>query len=60
MVETVQAAAGELSERVVGQLTILPPAEVAGLVDEITAFYRDEDTVRGMLEETTAMYGPQG
>ena len=58
VVEAVQAATQELSQRVVGQLTILPPDEVAGLVDEITAFYRDEDAVRQMLEETTAMYRP--
>jgi CRISPR-associated protein Csc2 len=60
VVEAMRAAAGELSQRVVGQLTILPPDEVAALVDEITAFYRDEDAVCGMLEETTGMYGPQG
>jgi CRISPR-associated protein Csc2 len=59
VVEAVQAAASELSARVVGQLTILPPDEVAELVDEIAAFYRDENAVRRMLEETTAMYGPQ-
>lgn len=60
VVEAVQAAIEELSQRVVGRLTILPPNEVAALVDEITAFYRDEDAVRRMLEETTAMYRPQG
>jgi len=60
VVETVRAAAGELSEWVAGQLTILPPDEVDALVDEITALYRDEDAVRRMLEEATGMYGPQG
>lgn len=60
VVAAVQAATEELSQRVVGRLTILPSDEVAALVDEITAFYRDEDAVRRMLEETTAMYRPQG
>jgi len=60
VVEAVQAVTGELSERVVGQLTILPPTEVAALVDEITNFYKDKETVRHMLEETTKIYGPQG
>jgi len=60
VVETVRAAAGELSERVAGQLTILLPDEVDSMVDEITVFYRDEDAVRRMLEEATGMYGPQG
>ena len=58
VVEAAQSAAGELSARVVGRLAILSPDEVAALVDEITAFYRDEDAVCRMLEETTAMYGP--
>ena len=60
VVEAVQAVTGELSQRVVGRLTALPPEEVNALVDEITTFYQDEDAVRRMLEETTAMYGPQG
>lgn len=60
VVEAAQSAAGELSARVVGRLTSLPPDEVTALVNEITAFYRDEDAVRGMIEEATGMYGPQG
>jgi len=60
VVEAVQAATDELSKRVVGQLTVLPPSEVVALVDEIIAFYRDGEAVRCMLEETTKMYGPQG
>lgn len=59
VVKAVQAVTGRLSQRVVGKLIILPPDEVAALVEEITAFYRDEEAVRRMLEETTAMYGPQ-
>ncbi len=59
VVEAVQSVVGELSRRVVGKLTILPPDEVAVLVEEITAFYQDEEAVRRMLEETTAMYGPR-
>jgi len=58
VVAAVQAAAGELSTRVVGRLTVLAPDEVSELVDEITAFYRDEDAVGRMLEEATAMYRP--
>lgn len=60
VVEAVQAATEELSRRIVGRLTMLPPNEVAALVDEITTFYQDEDAVRRMLEEATAMYRPQG
>lgn len=60
VVETVRTAADELLERVVGRTTILPPGEVTALVDEITAFYRDEEAVHQVLEETTGMYGPQG
>ncbi len=59
-VEAVRAATAELAERVVGRLTILPADEVAALVDEVTAFYRDEEAVKAMLERATAMYGPQG
>jgi CRISPR-associated protein Csc2 len=60
VVKAVRAAADELMERVVGQTIILPPDEVTALVDEITAFYRNEGAVHRMLEETTGMYGPQG
>ena len=60
VVEAVRAVTGELSQRVVGRLTALPPEEVNALVDEITTFYQDEDAVRRMLKEATAMYGPQG
>ena len=60
VVKTVRAAADELAERVVGQLTILPHDEVTALVDEITMFYRDESPVKAMLEAATQMYGPQG
>jgi CRISPR-associated protein Csc2 len=60
VVKAMQAAADELMGRVVGQTIILSPDEVVALVDEITAFYRDEGAVHRMLEETTGMYGPQG
>jgi len=59
VIEAVRGATEELSRRIVGQLTILPPNEVTALVDEITAFYRDEDAVRHMLEEATRMYRPE-
>jgi len=60
VVEAVRATADELTPRVVGQLTILSPDEVAALVDEITTLYRDDDAVTAMLEAVTKMYGPQG
>ena len=59
VVEAVRTATSELSQRLVGQLIILPPDEVNTLVDEISTFYRNEDAVRRMLEEATAMYGPK-
>jgi CRISPR-associated protein Csc2 len=58
VVGAVQAVTDELGQRVVGRLTILPPDEVTALVDEITAFYRNEEAVHRMLEETTEMYRP--
>jgi CRISPR-associated protein Csc2 len=60
MVEAIRAAAGELSQRVVGQLTILSPGETGALVDEVTTLYGDEAAVEAMLEATTKMYSPQG
>jgi CRISPR-associated protein Csc2 len=60
VVEAVRRAADELSQRVAGQLTILPPDEVTALVDEMTTLYGDEGAVETMLEATTGMYGPQG
>ncbi len=59
VVEAVRAAAADLARRVVGQVTILPAADVATLVDDITALYGDESAVRAMLENATGMYGPQ-
>jgi len=58
VVAAVQAQVSELSQRVAGEVTILSAAEVAALVEEIIAFYRNGDAVRRMLEETTAMYSP--
>lgn len=59
VVEAVRTATSELSQRLVGQLIVLPSDEVNTLVDEISTFYRNEDAVRRMLEEATAMYGPK-
>ncbi len=56
---TLQDAAGELARRVVGRLTILPPAEVTTLVDEVTALYGREEGIKVMLEKATGMYGLQ-
>jgi CRISPR-associated protein Csc2 len=60
VIQAVHAATDDLAGRVVGQLTILPAADVATLVDDITAFYADENAVRAMLEKATGMYGPRG
>jgi len=59
VVGAVRAATNKLSQRLAGQIIALPPDEVNTLVDETTAFYRNEDAVRRMLEEATAMYGPK-
>jgi CRISPR-associated protein Csc2 len=59
VVGAVRAATNKLSQRLAGQIIVLPPDEVNTLVGEISAFYRDEDAVRRMLEEATAMYGPK-
>lgn len=59
VVEAVWVATNELSQRLVGQFIVLTPDEVNTLVDEISTFYRNEDAVRRMLEEATAMYGPK-
>lgn len=59
VVEAARASAEELAQRVVGQLTILPAPQVSQLVDEMTTFYGDEQSVKTMLENATQMYGPQ-
>jgi CRISPR-associated protein Csc2 len=60
VVEAVRVVTEELSQRVVGQLTILPPDRVAALVDEMATLYQDEAAVKAMLDRATQMYGPQG
>jgi CRISPR-associated protein Csc2 len=58
--EATQTVAAELADRVVGRVEILPTADVEALVDETTAQYGDEGTIKAMLEAATKMYGPQG
>jgi len=58
--EAMRSVTDALAPRVVGQLTILQADEVAALTAEITTFYRNEQSVRQMLEATSAMYRPQG
>ena len=53
-------ATDELINRVVGQVTSLPPDAVTSLVDDITTLYGDESAVKAMLGAATKMYGPQG
>ena len=60
VVETMCSVTDELAQRVVGQMTILPPDEVEALVNEVTTLYGDESAVKAMLEKATGMYGPQG
>lgn len=55
----VRASADDLIKRVVGRTTVLAQPEVAGLVDEITALYSDEEAVKAMLERTSKFYGPR-
>lgn len=56
VVEAVQQVTGDLLKRIAGSITVLPPQEVAALVEEITALYRDEEAVCRLLQETTALY----
>lgn len=56
VVEAVQAVTGHLLHRIAGSITVLPPEEVAALVEEIITLYRDEEAVCRLLKETTALY----
>jgi CRISPR-associated protein Csc2 len=60
VVTAMRAAADRLSERVVGQFTLLPAEEIAALTAEMTALYGDEGQVKEILERASKMYGPQG
>ncbi len=55
----VRASADELIKRVVGRTRMLAAQETTALVDEITAFYGDEEAVKTMLEQTSKLYGPR-
>ncbi|MCP4373339.1 MAG: type I-D CRISPR-associated protein Cas7/Csc2 [Deltaproteobacteria bacterium] len=59
LITAIHPVVEQLSQQVVGQLTILPTAEVTTLVKEITALYGDEQQVDAMLQTATKMYGPQ-
>ncbi|MCB9140434.1 MAG: type I-D CRISPR-associated protein Cas7/Csc2, partial [Caldilineaceae bacterium] len=60
VVTAVNAATETLAEQVVGQLTIVPSADLHALISEIGAFYRDGVAVTEMLENTSKIYGAQG
>jgi CRISPR-associated protein Csc2 len=60
VVTAMQAAAERLSQRMVGQFTLLPGEEIAALTAEMTTLYGEEGQVKEMLERATKMYGPQG
>jgi CRISPR-associated protein Csc2 len=55
----VQQAAVQLMDRVVGQKTALPAAEVNQLVNEMVALYEDETAVANLLQATSVIYGAQ-
>jgi len=59
VIEGMRAVTDKLSRRVLGQLTIFSPDQVAALVSEITALYRDKSAVEKLLKNATQMYGPQ-
>ncbi|HHS97931.1 MAG TPA: type I-D CRISPR-associated protein Cas7/Csc2 [Chloroflexi bacterium] len=59
VVDAVRSVTGDLIDRVAGQVAVLPAEEVEALVEEVTAFYKNEEAVKEMLERATAMYGPQ-
>lgn len=59
VVAAVQSATSSLSKRVVGQLSILPIAEISGLLDEIGALYGDADAIQQMLKATSTIYSTQ-
>jgi CRISPR-associated protein Csc2 len=55
----VQQAAAQLMDRVVGQKTPLSTAEVEQLVQEMITLYEDEAAIATLLQNTSAIYGPQ-
>jgi CRISPR-associated protein Csc2 len=60
VIDAVTPVVDTLARQVVGQLTILPPGEVANLVEEITDLYNEPEQIRKELQKATDMYGPQG
>lgn len=62
-VDVVRAAAREtmvsLSERVVGQLTMLPDEDVGALLEEVQTLYGDETAVTSLLDTATGTYSGQ-
>jgi CRISPR-associated protein Csc2 len=55
----VQQAAAALKSRVVGQTTLLDREELARLHQEMIDLYCDETAVAQLLQQTSAIYGPQ-
>ncbi|PJF39894.1 MAG: type I-D CRISPR-associated protein Cas7/Csc2 [Chloroflexi bacterium] len=55
--EAVRAATDQLAGTIPGRLRILSEDEVAGLVDEVTAIYRNEGEIRAILTTASEMYG---
>ncbi len=59
VIDAVRRAVDDLKGRVPGQITVLPPDEVSGLVSEINQLYGNEDKVKAMLDAATRMYSPE-
>ena len=56
VVDATRRATESLLARVVGQVTVLSADEVAGVVDEMIALYREEERIHGLLTATDKAY----
>ncbi|MGB0389882.1 MAG: type I-D CRISPR-associated protein Cas7/Csc2, partial [Ardenticatenaceae bacterium] len=56
VVEATRRATEQLLTRVVGQVTVLSEDEVASLINDMIALYRDGDRVKSLLDATDKAY----
>lgn len=55
----IQQAASKLMSRVIGQTAVLSSVEVNQLVEDMIGLYGSETAVTNLLQQTSAIYGPQ-
>ncbi len=60
VIGAMQKATETLSRGVVGQLSIMPDADIRALIEEAGALYGNAESVQQMLEATSKIYGAQG